>query len=330
MRFGWLGLGFAAIACAGGADDGARTDTSTTTSSTPPPVTTPDAGAATTTDTPPPAGTSTSRGEVPVEPTDPPDASAPVDAAPPPPPFTVTNESITVGGKERSYILVVPTSYAASKTYPLVLALHGDGGDGERMRAGLHFEDASGQDAIVVYPNGAGKTWDLYSPADRDPDVAYLLALVEALRARFHVGGAFGLGMSSGAFMVNQMACRAPALFRGIVSHSGGAPDEPNDTHGSWGGDFVRCNGQSTGVAVLVIHGMDDQTVAFPSGGHDANYWATVNGCGAGYSAVSPDPCRSRSGCPADKPVVFCPIEGLGHALWGQAASASWTFISSL
>ena len=71
----------------------------------------------------------------------------------------------------------------------------------------------------------------------------------------------FALGMSSGAFMANQMACRKPALFRGIVSHSGGSPDEPQSSHGSWGGDFVQCNGQTSGVAAMIIHGTADTTV---------------------------------------------------------------------
>ena len=87
---------------------------------------------------------------------------------------------------------------------------------------------------------------------------------------------------------------------------------------------------QTTGVAAMVIHGTADTTVPFPSGEHDANYWATVNGCASGYTASSPSPCQARNACPGDKPVVYCPIDGLGHALWDQSASAAWSFISSL
>ena len=337
VRLGWLFLGFAAIACARGVDDGSPPVATTTTSS--PNQAASDAAAPAAQEGGPSAATSSSAsGAVHVDPPgEPPDASAPpVDAAPPPPPppppppFEVTNETLTVWGKARAYVLVVPASYDATRTYPLTLVLHGDGVDGAGMRALLPFESASGQDAIVAYPTGTGNSWDLYTPVDEDADVAYLVQLVDALRGRFHIGDAFAVGLSSGAFMANQMACRKPGLFRGIVSHSGGTPDEPNASHGSWGGDFVRCNGQSSGVAAMVIHGTADTAVPFPSGEHDASYWATVNGCGSGYSATSPSPCQSRNGCPSDKRVVFCAVDGLGHALWDQASSAAWSFISGL
>jgi polyhydroxybutyrate depolymerase len=235
-----------------------------------------------------------------------------------------------VSGEARSYVLVVPGSYSDASTYPLLIAMHGDGGDGPQFHSAWPLENASGQSAIIAYPSGKANTWDLYTPVDQDKDVAFLVQLVDALRARFKIGSAYALGMSSGAFMANQMACRRPSLFRGIVSHSGGSPDEPNSPHGYWSGDYVQCNGQTTGVAAMIIHGTADTTVPFPSGEHDANYWATVNGCASGYTASSPSPCQARNGCPGDKPVVYCPIDGLGHALWDQSASAAWSFISSL
>lgn len=257
-----------------------------------------------------------------------PEASVPPPPPPPPPTITVTTESITVWSTARSYVLAVPSTYDASRTYPLVLALHGDYQDGAAMRDKVRFDDASGQNAIVAYPTGSSQSWNLYAPVDQDSDVAFLVAVVDALRARFHIGSAFGFGMSSGAFMVNQMACRRPSLFKGIISHSGGVPDEPNASHGTWGTGWVRCNGQDSGVAAMIIHGRADEAVAFPSGENDANYWSTVNGCSSGYAAASPSPCTTRNGCPSDKPVVFCAIDGLGHALWDQAAAAAWVFIS--
>lgn len=257
----------------------------------------------------------------------------PVDAAPPPPPppsFTVTNEAIAIAGETRTYVQVVPSTYSAAKTYPLVVLMHGDSGDGPSLHGALPMENTSGQDAILLYPSGKNRTWDLYTRVDQDKDVMFLEQLVGAARGKFHIGDAFAYGMSSGAFMANQMACRRPTLFKGIISNSGGTPDEPNDTHGSWGSDYVRCNGQNSGVAAMIIHGENDTTVPFPSGLHDANYWATVNGCGAGWADAAPSPCQTRNGCPADKAVYYCAIPGMGHEIWSNAAVASWTFISAL
>lgn len=260
------------------------------------------------------------------------DSAPPVDAAPPPPPpsFTVTNESISIAGETRTYVQVVPSTYSAAQTYPLVLVMHGDTGDGPSMHGALPLENTSGQNAIVLYPTGKNNTWDLYTPASQDKDGMFLEQLVAAARSKFHIGDAFAYGMSSGAFMANQMACRRPTLFKGIVSNSGGTPDEPRDSHGSWGGDFVKCNGQTSGVAAMIIHGENDTTVPFPSGIHDANYWATVNGCGSDWTSASPSPCQARTGCPADKPVYYCAIPGMGHEIWSKAGTAIWTFISAL
>jgi polyhydroxybutyrate depolymerase len=252
--------------------------------------------------------------------------------APPAPGMTVTTESLVVGSDTRSYLLVVPQTYSASRSYPLVLALHGDDMNATSMQSKLNMEAVSGQNAIVVYPNGMNSSWNLYAPSSNDPDGNFLTELLGALRGRYNVSDAFGLGLSSGAFMVNEMACRNPALFKGIISNSGGVPAEPNQAHDDWNNDpnWARCSGQDTGVAALVIHGNADGVVQEASGQNDANYWAFVNNCGTSTSAANPSPCIASQGCPSDKPVVFCAIDGLGHALWTSTASAAWTFITGL
>src|SRR5688500_18537528 len=79
------------------------------------------------------------------------------EAGPPPPPpppqkVDVTNETVTAMGFTRDYVLAVPKSYSAAKSYPLVLVFHGDGGDGPSMRSYVKFDDATGEDAVVAYP----------------------------------------------------------------------------------------------------------------------------------------------------------------------------------
>jgi polyhydroxybutyrate depolymerase len=261
------------------------------------------------------------------------DAGAP--AKPAPPPMVVTTESLDVAGKTRSYVLAAPSTYASEKMYPLVLVLHGDGGDGPSIRAGFAFDAVSAQAAFVAYPTG-NRGWNLYDPADRNEDLAFLVALVEALERRFAIDPArvFGMGFSSGAFMVNQVACRRPSLFRAIAPHSGGAPDEPRDATASrWENDYTRCAGQTlgNGPAVLVIHGTADREVTYDSGEFTANYWAFVDGCQSTRStAVAPSPCVLHDACPPGKPVVLCPISDLGHTLWPMAATAAWKFFSGL
>jgi len=224
----------------------------------------------------------------------------------------------------------VPSTYSAAKSYPLVIAMHGDYGDGPGMRGAFQLDGVAGQDVIVAYPTGTNKSWQLYTPVATDSDVAFLSDLVGALKGKYSIRPTFAFGMSAGAFMANQVACRRPTLFKGIISHSGGAPDEPNDSHGTWGDGFVRCNGQDTGVAAMIIHGTLDTTVPYPSGEYSARYWAKVNGCGSTSAPTTPSPCVKRDGCPGDKPVVYCSIDGLGHNFWSEAPAATWAFVSGL
>ncbi len=251
-----------------------------------------------------------------------------------PPPTRVTAESLDVAGDPRSFVLAMPTTYSTARTYPLVLVLHGDSSDGASVRAALGLEYASGGDAIVAYPNGHDG-WDLYDPASSDGDLAFLVALVDSLESRFSIDRTrvFGMGFSSGAFMINQVACRRPALFRAIAPHSGGAPSEPNDPSATtWSNAYTRCAGQTmgSGPAVMVIHGTADTEVTFQSGDFTASYWAFVDGCDDTRSQrFSPAPCVADV-CPQGKDVVLCPIPGLGHAIWQGAADAAWGFFRSM
>jgi polyhydroxybutyrate depolymerase len=250
------------------------------------------------------------------------------------PQVKVTKETLEVAGQQRMFVLAAPSTYSPQTRYPLVLVLHGDGGDGASMRAGFPFDQVTKQAAFVAYPTGT-LGWNLYDPADKDTDLAFLVALVESLEKRFTIDPArvFGTGFSSGAFMVNQVGCRRPSLFRGIVSHSGGAPNEPQDpTATHWTNDYTRCANQTLGKgpAVMVVHGTADPVVTYDSGEFTAEYWAYVNGCATTRGATAPAPCLRQEGCPSDRPVVFCPIANLEHAIWAQAANATWQFFQRL
>lgn len=255
------------------------------------------------------------------------------DAPPVPPPTILTSETIEVGGETRSFVLAKPRTYSSSTSYPLVFVLHGDGGDGSSMRSGFPFDDVSAGDAIVVYPSGT-YGWNLYDPADTNPDLAFLVALAKSLEQRFSIDASriFGTGFSSGGFMVNQVACRRPGFFRAIAPQSGGAPAEPRDaTASTWAGGYTRCASQTLGdgPAVMVIHGTADADVVPESGEYTAKYWAYVNGCGTDRSPTAPSPCEQQVSCPTGKPVVYCPIQNLGHAFWSAARTAAWQFFKT-
>lgn len=317
------GTAFAIAACSGDAttDEGGTGQIPATSVTT----TTQDAGTTADADAPR-EGTATADGG---------DADAAADAPPPKPPMLVTDGTLDVAGVARAYVLARPSTYDASRTYPLVLALHGDGGDGPSLRAAYPFDDVSAQDAFVVYPSGANGAWDLYGASSANQDEAFLVALIASLESAWSIDPArvFGTGFSKGAFMLNQLACRRPTMFRAIAPHSGGAPYEPSDPSAShFANGYTKCAAQSVGnaPAVLVVHGESDSVVPFDGGRFSADYWAFVNGCGTSRStpgAVSP--CVMQDGCGTGHAVGLCAIPGLDHAPWANAATAAWTFFSA-
>ena len=250
----------------------------------------------------------------------------------PPPEVKATNESMVFNGTTRTYVLVVPLNYDASRSYPLVLDFHGDGGTGASMRQSWPVEAVTHSDAIIVYPDGIAATWDLYDTGAMNPDMPWIKALVDKLAGSYNVDKSkiLGSGYSKGAFFINEMACNYPGFFKAIAVYEGGAPDEEfnasatKDAQGYW----ICPNEQPT--AAFVFQGTADSTVTPDSGNFDGMYWAHENGCGDTLSSIAPSPCQEYAGCPAGKRVTYCLIPGLNHVQWDGGNAATWSFFTAL
>lgn len=246
---------------------------------------------------------------------------------------TVTTENLDVAGTLREYVLAVPKDRDGQKAYPLVLVFHADGSSGPGMRSSYTFDAVSGDEAIVAYPTGINEGWDIQTPSATNRDIAFVEKLVTAISTRFKVDLArvFGTGLSSGAFLINKIACRKTGFFRGVVSHAGGAPYEDADPLATrWPNGSTKCAGQTGGIAALIIHGASDGIVPPESGDFDAAYWASINGCQDLRSDTTPAPCKKYEGCPTSQPVHWCLIPGLGHTVWEYGAKEGWAFMKSL
>jgi sterol desaturase/sphingolipid hydroxylase (fatty acid hydroxylase superfamily)/poly(3-hydroxybutyrate) depolymerase len=248
-------------------------------------------------------------------------------SAPAPVTLGLTHSSmrtIDVDGRTRRYLLVEPNTLDAAKRYPVILVMHGDGGDAQGFHQGYPFEKASGADAILAYPDGIGFTWDLESIVD-NRDVKLAEAILEELARRFPVDRSrfFATGYSSGGFLSNVIACQKNGLLRAIASNAGGAPYKQAQT---WPNGYAKCPNQAP-IAMLALHGEDDYGVTLASGRFSAEYWAYVNGCKTDeMETTGYKECRVYRGCPIGKAVGFCPVPGLNHWVWERASDATWTF----
>lgn len=146
-----------------------------------------------------------------------------------------TTHTITVDGTERSYSLHRPPQLRAGERAPLVIALHGGGGNGAQMArySGLD-RTADTHGFIVIYPDGSGRragrllTWnagDCCAWAQREnvDDVGFLLGLIDRAIAVHGADPAriYLTGMSNGAMMAYRIAALHPERIAAIAAVSG-------------------------------------------------------------------------------------------------------------
>ncbi len=144
------------------------------------------------------------------------------------------DQTIVIDGMERHYFLHVPPSYDGSKPIPLLLMLHGRGGDGKEFAERTHMtEKADKEGFAVAYPDATKwfgrkdlSAWDaangLVPPGERASDLEFLRKLIDRSQSQFDVDAKriYMIGHSSGGMMTylaaSQMSDKLAAV--GIVS----------------------------------------------------------------------------------------------------------------
>ncbi|MEJ7596804.1 MAG: hypothetical protein WKG01_02740 [Kofleriaceae bacterium] len=233
--------------------------------------------------------------------------------------------TIMAGGLERTYVRFVPASYDPAKPYPLIFAWHGRTGNGTGARQYFHLEDATADQAIIVYPDGLpvtddpGDTGWVLTPDGRD--IALFDALQAELTSTYCVGRTYSMGHSFGGYMTNVVGCyrggSGPNAVRAIGPMAGGGP-----------------NGSCPGgpVSAVVIHGIEDMVVLFEQGEGSRDAWLAKAGCDATSQPITPAPCVAYDGCDGGNLVRFCAhseLAGNGHAWPSFASPAIWALFQA-
>jgi len=147
-----------------------------------------------------------------------------------------------VGPRVHRCRLRLPSAAVTGKAYPLVVGLHGNGGNAEEMMQSLTPEAFPGM--ICAAPEGAYSRDDLsfqpgphfswYMPGvDRaswpivDPPTAdYILAVVEEVSKTHPVSDVILLGFSQGVSAAYLTALKRPERFSAVVAFAGSLPRE--------------------------------------------------------------------------------------------------------
>lgn len=195
-------------------------------------------------------------------------------------------KSISVDGVKRSFRIYLPSNYDESKSYPLLIAMHGRYGNSKNMAKSTLFSPLADEyGVIVVYPNGFKKSWndgrgDGPAAEENIDDVKFIDMLINNLADNYSVNEnkVYATGMSNGGFMAMRLACELNHKIAAFSSVTGTFSDQ------------IDCTPDRS-VPILLIAGTKDELVPY-EGGEVANsgttalgfqelldFWATNNDC---------------------------------------------------
>ena len=134
-------------------------------------------------------------------------------------------------GGRRDGLLFVPESYGADKPAPLLVVLHGAGGEGSHM-LGHVAARAEARGFLVLSPDSRGRTWDVILGA-YGADVTFLDDAVGHVFARYAVNrDRIGIGgFSDGASYALSLGIINGTLFSDVLAFSPGFA-APTEAHG--------------------------------------------------------------------------------------------------
>jgi predicted esterase len=131
-------------------------------------------------------------------------------------------------GEVRDGLLSVPRDYTPARPAPLILALHGAGGNAQHgINLFMPVADAAG--LILLGPDSRGRTWDIIL-GEYGPDVAFIDQALSYVFGRYAIDPAHVVisGFSDGASYALSLGLMNGDLFPEVIAFSPGfaAPAE--------------------------------------------------------------------------------------------------------
>ena len=252
-------------------------------------------------------------------------------------PTGVDRRTLATGGSTRDYLLL---DARRDKTpAPLVIALHGGGGNGKTM-VPRWADKARAEGIVVAFPDGVGRdgrmaTWNAggccgQAMATKSDDVGFIGALIDEL-VRSGVADpkrVYVTGMSNGGMLTHKVAIAlsgkiaAAAVVAGAMFGDEAAPAGP--------------------VPVMIMHGVKDQIVPYAGGPSPVGFvasaqsrdfqavektvafWVKADGCATPSKASPAGEVQTQdwSSCSAGSEVLFYRLASATHTWPGAKAPA--------
>lgn len=252
----------------------------------------------------------------------------------------------------RRYLLHLPPQFQKTKSYPVVLNLHGGGHNPEGFESLTAIvPNADQRGLVVVAPEGLEGLWNAGSCCGASAiqavdDVGFIRSVLDQVSSILSVDSrrVFALGLSNGAMMAHRLGCEMSDRIAAIAPVSGGLQNIDET-----GKVYFDCL-PAKPVSILEINGKADlgyrlqgvDTCAPYEGGFTTldssetpyrrsieasfNQWKTANGCssvssrktiGSGSGRFE---CTQYSACANGSAASLCTIPNGAH-WWPGAAS---------
>jgi len=230
-----------------------------------------------------------------------------------------TNHTLSSGGRNREYVLHVPSGYTGKSAVPLIVDFHGHGGTGTTQQKDSPYPRVvDGEGVLMAFPTAVGD-WNI-GPccADGIDDIAFAKAVVAEVE---HLGcvdpkRVYATGFSMGGGMSHQLACRAADVFAAVAPAAFDLLQE----------NLATCKPQRP-ITVITFRGTGDNLAIYNGGlsnlvrpinflGAIASMkkWGELDGC-TGAPTDLGDNCQGfmATQCPGGVESIVCTKNGGGH-----------------
>lgn len=224
--------------------------------------------------------------------------------------------------RQRKFIVRLPRRYSADRAWPLVLALHGNGGDasywdqtsGDRNIRGV-LED----EAVLIIAEAIDGNWRDYDqpseswPARIESELLYFEEVISRANAQLCLDrdSLFVMGFSGGGSFAGVLGCRRDDV-RAFAAGGAVTYFDAND-----------CTNTPAAWITIGERELADARETY------RDYWRDRARCQATSTATTPAPCVAYDHCANDTPVHYCQHPG-GHIWPDFGSQAMWAFFSAL
>jgi len=200
-------------------------------------------------------------------------------------------EYLSINGEKRSYIIHVPESYDETMPTPLVLVLHGGGGNAKNIENVSGFNEKADEEGfIVIYPDGTGRfqrkllTWNAgfccgYALENNIDDVFFIRSLIEHIQQEYSINESriYVTGLSNGGIMTYRIGAELSDIIAAIAPVASQIGGQATEEESIW-----RIPEPEYPVSMIAFNGMQDKRVPYDGGppienGSHVYSWMSVN-----------------------------------------------------